>query len=927
MKKMKGKIRDIGKRIAGFSMTVALIMGLLPLMDVPVYAAPQIPVADITRDQNNDWAGTLTIDESKTVKISGITHDNDNTDYKSAIRICNNATVNLVFEGTNVLKGNSGKESAAGIEVEDGSTLNIYGMDGAGLTVTGGMYGAGIGGIGYISPSTGNKPAGNINIYSGRIIAIGGNAGAGIGSGYHSSASQINIYGGDITALGTGGGAGIGSGYGTTGGAALAAKVGYYKGGRITISGGKVRAASWHMDFEKFDKINPETLYSESYENTFAAGIGGGQGASSGTIVIEGNADVIALGSCGGAGIGTGRGISNVNHYDSDNADCDVTIGGEAHVVSMSTREKRDQVTGKTGGAGIGLGRGWNLEEQPKGKVVIRDNAKVYAYADSGANGIGGSCVVGKFSKDTEENVSYPQNAHLATLSIGDGAEVTAVCGEPNPLRKGFDENFTATLSAAELCFKESFFQNAGIGDKKPFFTDGIYPVTVEARAAGEPDPVTTFALYKKGTISVGVHFPKTLASGAYFRLKDHEMSKGAGILLARGEKNDNWKFGTGSFDVTGLTYEKYSIKYNTNGGTNPSSNPVSYAVYDPAHSLADPFMEGYDFGGWYDNAGLTGNKVTVIPAGSTGDKEFWPKWIKKSGPEPDPTPSPGPTLGGNLLAGMKSSGRDGMIFSWNKIKGAEGYDIFLEKCTGGDETKVSELVKTVKGNSRLTWTKKKLEKNRLYKAVIKAYVTYRGVKTYVKTSPVIHAYTSGGTSKYTNAAGVSVDKIKVSLLPGESHHIKAKVNKLNSGRKLVPSSHVAKLRYFSSNESIATVDDNGKITGKAKGVCTVYAFTANGMSKAIKVIVTPTTTRLTLSRTNVSLQQKGSKATVTVTAFPDKKVTGESIIISKNTDKKVVSASIKNGKLTIKALKKGTASITVKAGTIRKVIRVRVRK
>ena len=38
---------------------------------------------------------------------------------------------------------------------------------------------------------------------------------------------------------------------------------------------------------------------------------------------------------------------------------------------------------------------------------------------------------------------------------------------------------------------------------------------------------------------------------------------------------------------------------------------------------------DNFEFGGWYDNENCTGNKVTSIPTGSTGDKTFYAKWNK----------------------------------------------------------------------------------------------------------------------------------------------------------------------------------------------------------------------------------------------------------------------------------------------------------
>ena len=385
----------------------------------------------------------------------GITHENTGS-YGSPIKICGNSTVNLVFEGNNVLSGNQDIVSA-GIEVEEGSTVNIYAEDGASLTVTGGKYGAGIGGIGYGSVSPSNPSAGNINIYGGRIIATGGSKGAAIGSGYHSSASNIKISGGDVVALGNGGGAGIGAGYGTSGGAGLGAGVGFYNGGNITISGGIVRAAGCPIDFDAFDVFDSETYYTGNYSDSMAAGIGGGYGASSGNIVIEGDADVTAFGSCGAAGIGTGRGTTKSNNYDSNNFNCSVIIRDNANVVAAAGADHRESVNGSEGGAAIGLGRGCTLEGAPKGSVVIEGNAQATAVAEDHAAAIGGSSVVGKYTVDLEGYVSRPVPAELETLSIGSNCTVIGVTdGYLDPFTPADDLTGIIRLDVTEE-FKENY--------------------------------------------------------------------------------------------------------------------------------------------------------------------------------------------------------------------------------------------------------------------------------------------------------------------------------------------------------------------------------------------------------------------------------------------------------------------------------------
>ena len=60
----------------------------------------------------------------------------------------------------------------------------------------------------------------------------------------------------------------------------------------------------------------------------------------------------------------------------------------------------------------------------------------------------------------------------------------------------------------------------------------------------------------------------------------------------------------------------------------------------------------------------------------------------------------------------------------------------------------------------------------------------------------------------------------------------------LKNNKKLIATSHAPKLRYLSSNTGIATVNKAGKITAKKAGICTVYAYAANGVSKAVNVTV-----------------------------------------------------------------------------------------
>lgn len=70
-----------------------------------------------------------------------------------------------------------------------------------------------------------------------------------------------------------------------------------------------------------------------------------------------------------------------------------------------------------------------------------------------------------------------------------------------------------------------------------------------------------------------------------------------------------------------------YTITYNNmTGATNHASNPSTYTIESSAITLQTPTKDGYIFGGWYSDSGLS-TPVSTIPAGSTGNKTFYAKW------------------------------------------------------------------------------------------------------------------------------------------------------------------------------------------------------------------------------------------------------------------------------------------------------------
>ena len=206
--------------------------------------------------------------------------------------------------------------------------------------------------------------------------------------------------------------------------------------------------------------------------------------------------------------------------------------------------------------------------------------------------------------------------------------------------------------------------------------------------------------------------------------------------------------------------------------------------------------------------------------------------------PEPAPTPEPAPIAVSGTPLTKLSVGKTSMTIAWQKTEGVDGYDIFFSRCNYGDTKVELKNVKTIEGNDTFNWTNSGLKPGTSYKAYVKAFIMTGSGKQYVMTSPLMHAYTDGGSKKYTNARSVKVNKTRVSINTGKTFKIKAKVKKLKKGRKLMPAKHVAKVRYLSTDTSIATVSGKGKIKGVKAGTCYVYALAHNGVFKKITVTV-----------------------------------------------------------------------------------------
>ena len=119
----------------------------------------------------------------------------------------------------------------------------------------------------------------------------------------------------------------------------------------------------------------------------------------------------------------------------------------------------------------------------------------------------------------------------------------------------------------------------------------------------------------------------------------EHKQSVNMIVTSAEGEGSDAGKIvytatltETASLDgEEHIAYKRiaivYTISYELNGGTNPDDAPASYTVESASVALPIPSKEDYGFGGWFETSDFSGNTMTEIATGSTGDKTFYAKW------------------------------------------------------------------------------------------------------------------------------------------------------------------------------------------------------------------------------------------------------------------------------------------------------------
>ena len=181
------------------------------------------------------------------------------------------------------------------------------------------------------------------------------------------------------------------------------------------------------------------------------------------------------------------------------------------------------------------------------------------------------------------------------------------------------------------------------------------------------------------------------------------------------------------------------------------------------------------------------------------------------------------------LLATGKGGNRK-ITISWRSYEDADGYDCYWSYCDGKRSYKKLATVKAAKDRV----TSRRLANNRRYKYFVAAYKLIDGKKVYIAKSNSLHVALKD--AKATNAKKVTVNQTNVRLKAGDTFVIRSRTKLENTNKKELL--HAAAYRYYTSDQSVASVSKTGKIKALKSGTCVIYVVANNGVYGTIKVTV-----------------------------------------------------------------------------------------
>ncbi|MEI3228946.1 MAG: InlB B-repeat-containing protein [Lachnospiraceae bacterium] len=353
-------------------------------------------------------------------------------------------------------------------------------------------------------------------------------------------------------------------------------------------------------------------------------------------------------------------------------------------------------------------------------------------------------------------------------------------------------------------------------------------------------------------------------------------------------------------------TINTYTVSFDSLGGSSIDTKTTDYntAVSQPEK----PTKMGYTFGGWYTDYDCT--KAYDFAAPVTGDMTLYAKWEINSyqvtfdsmgGSSLDSqqvtyngtaTTPHAPTKTGYTFDGWFTDKDCTVAYDFNALV-TDNITLYAKWNKIPDQQKPNE---TPANNPSTGQTDTKQPSNGqtdTKQPSTEPTDTNQSSNGTVKTSITLNV------SSLPLQKGKSTTAVKATLYNGDS---------------------IAK--WKSSNTKVAKVSRKGKITAKKVGTATITVTTKNGATASVKIHVQKGKVKTkTLSVTNVTAKKltlkKGKTFTLKMAVTP---LTSQDKVKFTSSNKKIITI---NGKGKIKAIKTGSAKITVKSGA--KVMKIKV--